>query len=209
MFFLDLGNRFRSAASWLYQAYLTVYGWVWPFSELSGPLYDLHLSLWYMADTFYQLDSWQRDIATLLSQVLSWGSIQSLIFSWLPELPSLISWFSDWRNYVFGVVGDWWSWTESNVHDWVDSRIQELRDIGADWDFFVNVTLPNLVSWTWLTYWWSSRLQEIQGLVDSGFAARESLWAGWNQWRDKVASLFEDPEAWLLARIESMIVRFW
>ena len=75
-----------------------------------------------------------------------------------------------------------------------------FTNLKAAWDTFWTVTFPTLVSWAWLTTWWNSRLEDIQGLINSAFTIREGLWTGWQDWRDKVVEFFTDPLEWLLAK---------
>ena len=57
--------------------------------------------------------------------------------------------------------------------------------------------------------WWRDRLLDVQGLINSAFVTRDSLWSGWQDLRDKVTEFFSDPEEWLYKAADRIIERFW
>ncbi len=204
-----LAAAFQSASSWLYQGYLTVHGWVWPFWLLGEPLYQLSALFTTLAGISAELTATVNELVRNLANALSWDGIQGLLRAWLPGLEGLVSWFTDWWSNVYNLVGSWWLGAQGEVRSWIAAGTQGLSELRAGWDNFQAIQLPELVSFSWLDTWWNDRLLDLQVLIDTAFTTRESLWSGWDQLRDKVTGLFRDPEAWLLDKIETMLARFW
>ena len=221
----------KSNEDYFYDAYSEVYGWVYPFWLLAYPLLYASRGFGWLAYYFSLFNNWLVWAAGEISDILSWASIKSLIRSWLPRLEDTVSWFLDWWNKVQSVVTSWWSATQTTVKGWISTAVQpfnamltawtsfwnstwpgwvtSFNSLKSSWDNFWAVTFPTMVSFTWLATWWNSRLLDIQGLIDSAFTVRTSLWAGWQDWRDRVAAFFTDPEDWLYKSVDRIIERFW
>ncbi|KKL06247.1 hypothetical protein LCGC14_2597960, partial [marine sediment metagenome] len=149
----------------------------------------------------------------------------------LPDLEDVVDWWGRWPTWVAQAINDWWSGTGTAVQDWIAVAIAELEGAWEDWLYFWNITwpawlaqfetlraswdnfwtglYPSLVSFTWLTTWWTSTMGEVQDLIDSAFTVRDSLWSGWQELRDQVVEFFTDPWAWLYNRFDDFIERFW
>jgi len=179
----------------------------------------------------YEFSAAMGNILTEIGKILSWDTIWSYILSYVPNLEAIRDWFYHWRDWVLQEVTGWWSATSTTVLGWIDAATQGLADLMAAWDNFRKVTFPEwtgrinslesgwsnfweitfptLVSFSWLSAWWSDKLLDIQSLIDSAFLARDSFWQGWQDWRDKVTEFFTDPEEWLYKAVDRIIERFW
>jgi len=230
-FFDLLRSWFIKAANVFLNLALDAYGW----PLVGGWLGDGFAALVDFASecayALWKASNWYEDTIELLQDILSWTAIKSYIRSWLYGIESVIEWFSDWWTWVGGRIDYWWSGVISDVQDMIDAATQgidaliaawdnfwtvtwpelldDIENLGAAWTNFWNITFPTLVSFTWLTTWWNSRLADISGLIDSGFTLRDSLWAGWQEIRDNVLEFFADPLKWLYDRLEDFMDRYW
>jgi hypothetical protein len=215
-------DALNDISSWFYEIYLDVYSWVWPFSLTA----NLFLYLCYLFNNlawyFNAFSSWVSDVQGKIGNFLSWSTIWSYILSYVPNLTQIRDWFYSWWTNVQSVVASWWSATSVTVQGWINTALQYVNSVATAWNNFWNnlwpqltisfnslksawdnfwtVTFPTLVSFSWLTTWWSSRLQDVQGLIGSAFTARASLWAGWQEMRDNVVNFFTDPVEFIWER---------
>ncbi|GAH38074.1 unnamed protein product, partial [marine sediment metagenome] len=63
-------------------------------------------------------------------------------------------------------------------------------------DFFT-ITLPNLLTFEWLSIWWNARLLDINSLIESWTVTLSPFWEGWQEIRESVFEFFTDPLTWL------------
>lgn len=202
-------EAFESIANTMLEVYETTKGWIWPFQLISNPFYWLYTFFHTLASLFGQFLDWVTALADQIKNVLSWESIKNLILSWLPGLDSLIAWFSDWKNKVWGAVEFWWEEISTTVLGWIDAAVEGLSDLKAAWDNFWTVTFPTLVSFDWLATWWGSQLPGIQSLIYSTLKT-------WFPFYDELASLwgeirafFADPLQWVYNKLDEFFERFW
>jgi len=210
------------ARDWLIAAFNIVSDWIWPLYLLANPLDWLQYAFSYLAFHFSNFAVWVNAIGDAFADILNWASIQSLIRSWLTDIEDAVSWFSNWWLEVRANINNWWSGTMSTVQGWIDLATQPFNSMLTAWtDFwnnlwpdlvnsvdgvwyawsnFWNNIYPSLVSFSWLTTWWNSRVADVQGLIDTAFTLRDSLWAGWQEVRDQVVEFFTDPWGWLYDR---------
>jgi len=208
LFFLDLSHEVRDWGSWAY--------WAADF------LVDIADAFAHLGVYFGDFNDWVEYAADVIGDILSWSSIRSLIRSWLYGIESALDWFQSWTTWVGQYITDWWAGILPYVLSYVDDAVEgldsliaawgnfwtvtfpqwtsKLDNLIADWDNFWTMTFPTLVSFTWLTTWWTSTIGEVQGLIDSAFTLRDSLWAGWQEMRDQVIEFFADPLEWLWER---------
>ncbi len=110
--------------------------------------------------------------------------------------------------------------TKAQIQSWVLTLLSPLQGLQAAWEDFFAHTLPSLWSWATHQAWWGQGdtsfptwWQVAQGTISDQTEVRiapvrdevnrqATLW-------DAVGQLLKDPEAWLLARLEQMVVRFW
>lgn len=201
---------FRSMAEWFYQAASNVAGWPILGEWLANPLWWLGNRCEGIANAFVNVrDLIDIEILPILRVVFTPSNILHYLGEWWdatarPWVESIIDWSLDHLG-IRDLAANWsnfWNTTWPELLTFVNN-------IRAQVDYFFRFTLPSLVSWQWLTDWWSGRLRDVNDLITSAFTLREDLWRGWADFRDDVAELFADPEDWLLKRIESMIERFW
>jgi len=185
------------------------------FSDLSDWTSEIAGWLWDAGNWYDYVEDW-------LAEILPWLDIKQMIRSWLYGIESLVSWFSNWYSTVLQLVNSWWTGTIATVQGWISVAVQPFNSmliawtdfwnnlwpeivstvssVSAAWDNFWNYTFPTLVSFAWLTSWWNARVQDVQGLINSAFTIRESLWSGWQELRDQVFEFFADPWQWLYDR---------
>ena len=219
------------AQDWLIEAFYTVSDWVWPFYLLATSLDWLQYAFGWLAYHFSNFSIWVSATGELVANILSWATLQGMIRSWLPGLETALAWFSNWWENVLAIVDNWWLARKSDVQDWINAAIAGAEGAGeawlnfwnnlwpdllatvnglsANWSDFWRVTFPTLVNFSWLTTWWNTKLSDIDNLIRTAFALRESLWAGWQDIKDQVIEFFADPWAWLYNKFDDFIERFW
>lgn len=179
----------------------------------------------------WKASQWYEDTIDLLSDILSWSSIQNYIRGWLEGIEEAIAWFSDAFSNVVSIIDAWWGSIQSTVQDWIAVATQGFDELKAAWDNFWTVTwpgllddiaglksewtnfwsitYPTLVSFTWLTSWWNDKLTDIQALINTAIQELAPFWEGWQEIRDQVMEFFADPLKWLYDRIEDFMDRYW
>ncbi len=180
-------------SAWFLSAHQEVSGWIWPFYYLQYPLYGLHSVSWSMLTPIAHFGDWADDVAAKVSQVLTLEQITAYFSAMLTYATAAWDWVQNATWNVWYIVEDWWSSTQFIVLGWIDTATEGLAGLLEAWDNFRVTTLPTLVSFTWLDTWWNGRLTEVSSLIDSWFKSYEPFWAGWQDFRDKVALFFEDP----------------
>lgn len=216
---------------WFHEAYLEVRGWIAPFSYLYPPLYYIYRSFYYLTLYFSDFNDWVDDIASQVTDILSWSTIRSYIRSWLPDLEDVIDWWDRWWKWVSQEIDDWWAVTWSGVRSWVYARIDDveelidsvelaLGELQADISYLLD-QIPSVNEiLSWFTNWWGSILSamvdwgaltatQIDTLIDSWFKSYQPFWEGWLDWKDKVTEFFTDPEDWLYKAVDRIFERFW
>lgn len=223
MRFLDwIIEELEDIADFFYDAYQEVKDWVYPFYYLKYPLYGIYGRFRWLADWFEDFNDWADDVAYEISHMITSWDIFTLLETWLDWAED--AWY--WVRYAFknvtDIVTDWWTGILPYVLDYIDSAVGGLADLAtiwdnfwtvtwpewissfdslkAEWDNFWTVTFPTLVSFAWLTTWWTSTMGDVLDLIDSAFTLRESLWTGWQEIRDQVLEFFNDPLEWLQVR---------
>ena len=110
-----------------------------------------------------------------------------------------------------------------DLRGWIDIAVQFPLDlisqveaglvtIRTEWDSFTGQlpAIDAVISWwgnwtgnvlTAVNSWWSARLLDVQGLINSAFVVREDLWTGWQDMRDQVVEFFTDPLGFLEGRL--------
>jgi len=216
MYFINkIVGYLRDASDWFYDIYLEVRGWVWPFYLIADFFYELCYLFYYLAGNFSDFGDWVDDIADQVADILSWSNIRSLIRSWLPDLEDAIEWWDRWWKWVGEEIDDWWrdkkhdvwGWIEE-AEDWLKGLIGSvetaLNTLKAAWDDFKGKipTIVEIIQWwrNWLgnvfaalIRWGFATLLDVAGLITTAFIERESWWAGWQDFRDKVVEFFTDP----------------
>jgi len=201
--------------------------WIWVGQEIDDWWSSTRITV---LDWISDLESWTqtqlnnlRDtVLLLISDIESWtltqiNSVRSAILTIISDLEAwTITEFNTVRDWILTLISDVSSWTITQI-DNVKSAI--LAIVGnlelwtrAEIDTIMAL-LSALIDWdaltAWITTWWNNRVTDIQGLIDSAFTLRESLWAGWQDWRDSVAEFFADPLEWLYTKMDEFFERFW
>ena len=199
----------NTAALWFKWVRDEVNGWVYPFSLLSSPFDNFYRTFYWIASLLTDAHTWAGTIAQMVSQGISWELVWSYILQRFPKLEELRDWFSYWWTWVDQRVTNWWAETKTGVISWINAAKDwawlwieylegRVNGLQVAWDSFVTTTLPTLPNWL-----------DIDELIKSWFTNLSPLWEGWQDWRDKVAEFFSDPEQWLYDRIDSFFERYW
>lgn len=215
-------SALNSVSSWFYEIYLDVNGWVWPFWQAAGFFYQISLLFNTLAWQFYYFWGWVDDVATKVAGILSWSTIWSYILSYVPNLTQIRDWFYGWSSNITSVITIWWYATQTTVTEGITAAVQpfnamltawnnfwnstwpqltsSFNGLKAAWDNFWRYTLPNIVSFDALEDWWNGRIGALQGLINSAFTTRASLWEGWQEVRTSVLTFFSDPVEYIWDR---------
>ena len=206
----------------LYKAYREIYDLGPPFWYFAWPFYLAADAVNRLGWAFYDFYFWVGEIQDRIQFVMTPSEYIGWIYSFWPLLSQIHDWFRDRINKIKEVVNEWWTATSSTVLDWIDTA-KAWAKIWIDWlDNRVSqleVRLDNLVIefpdvtellawfsnwpgnvWSIIDNWWISTMGEIQGLISSAFKEREPFWAGWQDFRDRVAEFFTDPVEFVWAR---------
>ncbi len=223
MWFLDnIVEWLDSVAGFFYDAYQEVRGWVWPFYYLQYPLYALYEAFWYITYYFGQFNEWLDWAAGRLAAIFSLEQITAYFRTWIDAAINAWNWVVNAFQNVWNIVDDWWSSAKYAVLAWIDDAklwFQALLDeanawlarLQSYWDSIAGKipTWDEVVTWwkSWpgqvwsvITSWWGGALLDVMGLIGTAFTERDSWWAGWEDFRDKVAEFFTDPLEFLLNR---------
>lgn len=209
-------------SDWFLDAYRTVNSWVWPFYYLSVPLYAIYQITYALLTPIAHFGDWAADVWSKVQAILTAEGILGLIKYWFPDLGNVIEWFINRWNWLISAVGAWWDATKTTVLGWIAAATEGLaalivwwdefwkitwpgwmssfNDLKSAWDNFWTVIFPDLVSFSWLTTWWNSRLADINDLIDSTlrdwFPFYDDLINIWNE----VLGFFVDPWEFLWNR---------
>jgi len=223
VWFLDsIIEWLESVADYFYDAYLEVNGWVWPFYLLAYPLYGLYWAFYMITFYFGQFNTWLDWAAKRIDTILSSWDIWSSFEPWFTAAANAWDWVVNASWNVWNIVDDWWSSAQVTVLAWInDTRLwfnallndtnSWLANLQSYWDSIAAKipTWDEVVNWwgNWwgnvalvINVWWTGALLEVAGLIATAFTERESFWAGWQDFRDKVAEFFADPLEFLLNR---------
>ncbi len=185
--------------------------WIWISQEID----DWWLSTRYVVLAWINdLESWTtaqlnsvRDwVLALISDVESWTltQINSVRVAILTIVSNLEAWtiteFNIVRDWVLVLIGGVESWTLTQINNVKSAILAIIGDLELWTQTEINTItalLSALIDWpaltAWITTWWNDRLFDISALIDSAFGLRDSLWAGWQDIRDRVFEFFEDP----------------
>lgn len=221
----------NSISDFFYSIYQTVQSWVYPFYYAAGFFYSLCTLFNDMAWAFYYFGQWAFNVASQITYILSWSTIQSYILWWLPNLQDISNWFYSWWSNVTSAITSWWSSTQYTVQGWIDiasswlqSQINTLNSLVASLQSQISYLLDQLPSIneiiSWFTDWWGNVLAaviawgaltatEISTLIDSKIKEWSPLLEGWLDWKDALIEFIQDPEQWFYDRLEEVFDRFW
>jgi hypothetical protein len=207
---------------WFYQLYLIAYYWVWPFNLVAESFYQLCTWFYSLAGKFGDFGVWVSATQARLADIVSFETLWTYVLKVFPNLVYLNTWWNNMWPWFLDCADDWWSSTQVTVQGWITaatagfaaltsawnqfttvtwpSWTSRLEVLKSAWDNFWTVTFPSLVSFTWLAAWWTARVLEVTGLINSAFTTREPFWAGWQDIKTTVLGFFANPFDFLWAR---------
>ena len=216
----------RRIVKYIYQVFADMALWCWAhdppfgwfgskFAIIYDHLTDLHYGLYLFAEDYESL--WEGILG-----IITESDVFSLLQTWLTYAEDAWYWVSNAFGNVLDIIWEWWPIALNYVISYVDAAVEGLDSLIATWDQFWTVTwpqwmslfegfkadwdnfwttiFPDLVSFTWLTTWWNSRVLEVQDLISTAVEGIEDLMMGWQEVRDKVIEFFNDPLEWLWTR---------
>lgn len=224
-------ERLNNVSDTFYQVYLDCFYTGFPLSIIGGFFYDLSVFFSNLAWYFYDFSLWVSDISTKVLSILDLKTINDYFWSYFIAAWNSWEWVKDAFTNVWNTVDDWWDSTKIVVYGWVsearqflqvqvDSISLSLNTLQISWDSFKAKipSIDNLLTWfagwqvavlTTINSWWSDKLLDIRGLINTAFLEYQPFWEGWQDWRDKVAEFFTDPEEWLYDKMDEWFERFW
>lgn len=211
----DIFSFVWDISDWFYSAYQEVKGWVWPFYYLQYPLYGLYQVFRSLLTPIAHFSDWTREVWSKVQEIFSLEQITAYFRTWIDYATAAYWWVVSAFWNVWNIVEDWWSSAKYVVLAWIDDAklwfqalLNEanawLAQLQADWDSIVGKipTWDEVGAWwsNWrgnvlatITGWWVGALLDVVGLIATAFIEREGFWAGWQDFRDKVADFFTDP----------------
>lgn len=159
-----------------------------------------------------------------IPEALSWSSILGSIRSTFPLIDEVVAWWATWITQVNAVIDARWEEFKTWLGDQLDAAVQTLIDVIDDvgkallalkgsWDDFAENTLPGLLTPQWITDffgegvgtirdWWAAAMEDVHAYVDARLSGISDVVL-------RLQDLVDDPEEWLLEKIESMLERYW
>lgn len=202
----------RDGVIWVEEVLLALAVWClgfgWPLEGLGSWFGDLAYGASNIAGFLSIVADWYDQIQSDIAKMLGWEGDIALWQSVVLTVFALIAWWLDWVHNVTGLVENWWETVKPALEDKIMDLRARLADQQVAWDRFWLITFPTLISWVSLEWWWGGKHQEISDEVDGKFI---KWFPFYNElaaiWAD-IKQLFDDPEKWLLDKIESMLARF-
>lgn len=228
MWFLDQIISWLTTIKFLFRdAYYEVTGWVYPFNQLAGPLWDIYYGFIYLVIYFRDFNDWVNDTVIKLTTILSYTNIYAYFEPYFTAALGAWNWIlnSAWNIWV--VVDSWWSSMSLTVQSWIDlakdmlllligGLESTLGTLQAAWDSFVGM-IPSISEiLSWFGNWWGWILARIiswgglpaaliQGLIDSTLLS-------WFPWYDTLVQIWNEIVAFFANPwdyIEAKFVNWW
>jgi len=232
MFFLDgIEEWLAVARDWFNEAYLEVKDWIVPFNYLADPLHWIYIAFTWLTELFGDFNDWVDDAASKIGEILSEVDIWSLFSVPIEWAQNAWEWVSNAWNNVWSEVESWWSSMVATVTGWIDAAVEGLSDLRvawdsfwtvtwpewtgnfswlqAAWDGFVTSTLPSLVGISWIWDWWSDRLLDIGGLIDSTLRVWFPMYDTFREIWDEIEAFFADPVEYVFNKLDDFFEREW
>ena len=230
-FVVSIIERLSEARDWLWSAQSEVAGWIFPFYYLSYPLYGLYVAFYYLVFYWDAFSDWLTWANTMLGDLPTVWTFWVYFQEWFEAGWNAWVWVINAIGNVRSVIDNWWTATMSDVQGWIEvarQRSQFWIDNLQDQITIINATLSglgglgtvvtDLLSWftdwpgnvsTVINTWWIGALQDVQGLINTGFTVREDYWRGWQDWRSQITEFFTDPEDQVIKLLERALTRLW
>ena len=195
---LSIGDWIEYAIDW---AIIQV-NWVWVWID------------WLWAQLELVPDKIAQSWANTAASILHWAAqLSATIYTEVGKVQAGLTALQSW------VTSAWAAWS-AQLNDWVAALLAPLQAAAAAWEQFKSSTLPGLLSFSWFTGWWGSTgitfdswwqvtRSNLADDTELGIAPIREEVQRHSDWLDGIKGLVADPEAWLLARLEDMVVRFW
>lgn len=168
--------------------------------------------------------AWSKAVAAWDKAVEIGQNLLSTIYSEVGKLANRIStWWSD--------LGEWWTTRQPIIQGWIDVARGWLNDrlnwvqggldqLRQKWDNFWTSTWPQLLRdfnalVVQVGNFFTQTLPRLAEKLDITKAFNDfrlewkDLFNFWSGFKDSIVAFFEDPEKWLLDKIEKMLARFW
>jgi len=218
-------------SGYFYDAYLEVRDWTWPLSYLQYPMYALYSAFLELLSPVANLGNWISGIEDQVSSFLDQSEILELLGTWINYAEDAWSWIEDAVPIIWYHVGSWWESMSLTVEGWIQAAKDYALDLVFDlqlqlwtlvgnWDDFWTTTLPSLISdlgglrsaWESFTSstlpglaTWTGVGDLVETTIRSFFPFYDELVSLWGEIREFAS----DPEAYLLAKIELLLIRYW
>ena len=221
-FVVSIIERLSEARDWLWDAYLEVRDWIFPFYYLQYPLYGLYVAFHYLVFYWDAFSNWLTWANTMLGDLPTVWTFWVYFQEWFEAGWNAWTWVINAIGNIWSIIDNWWTATMVDVQSWINEakqwtrlwidylqgQVDELRVMIQD----IPGAIPDLsIIWAWftdwtgnvlsvITSWWSGALLEVQALINSAFTVREDYWSGWQELRSQVTEFFSDPLTWLEQR---------
>uniref|UniRef100_A0A6M3XWG6 Uncharacterized protein n=1 Tax=viral metagenome TaxID=1070528 RepID=A0A6M3XWG6_9ZZZZ len=218
----DIFSLIWDISEWFYDCYIEANTWVYPFRYVATPFYYLYRSFWNLLTPIAQFSDWVYDVQQKVTGILSFADIWTEFSKWFKWAEWAWSWVLDASLIINYYISNWWSSASLTVQSWISEArtyaeslvagaMVIVTNLQAAWDAFKGKipSIDAVVAWwgNWsgellsvINTWWTGALLEVQVLINSAFTVRESLWSGWQDWRDQVIDFFTDPVEFLWAK---------
>lgn len=192
-----------------YDIYQEVKDWPDWANWIKHPFYSLYDAFYDLAKAFEDFDEWVDDVADRVRDILDFGDVWSYFRDWFEYAEDAWYWVRHAWDRVTNIVDDWWLVTSSIVGSWIVAATEGFDELKEAWDSFWHITLPDLLTFSFLTSWFEDRLLDIQDLIDAPVKTIMDILESWQEVRDSVLEFFSDPYQWIYDRLDEFFERFW
>jgi hypothetical protein len=231
MFFYYLQNFFGKISAQFATWALTAYGYGDLFAWIGDACVAISDFFAQVSGFFYDAWSWWDNLTDTIARFITQSWLYDFMSDPLAKINQLWTWFLDrWSNVEVIILG-WWEGTKTLVNDfiaaliaeataWITERLDELGVVKVAWDNFWTITWPVLQDnlspdaiWRSILYrleeWGIGKDQAMSDGMDAKINPLIAEVEHHTTWLDTIKELFEDPEEWLVKKIEAMLERFW
>ena len=202
-------DKLNDISDQFYQLYVDCFYQGFPLEIIGDWFYYLSILFNHLAWRFSDFSLWVSDISTKVANILDLHTINDYFWDYFYAAWAAYEWVKSAFTNILNTVDDWWDSTKVTVFGWISDAKQFLQaqinsvslslvTLQVSWNNFLTTTLPNLAF-----------LTEVDSLIKSWFTNYIPFWEGWQDWKDKVAEFFTDPEQWLYDKMDEWFERFW
>lgn len=197
------------ARDWLYDAYVEVSGWIFPFFYLATPFWWLYNVFKWLAEKFVEFDEWLVWAWDRIKEILSEIDIWNILSTPIRWAETAWNWIVNSVSNIWTIITDWWGVVSSTVLGWIDTardwlldRIDDVKALAdKTWSNLTNfftVTLPQLVGWG-----------ELDSIIISTLRTWFPMYNNFCYFWDSIEEFFADPLEWIYNKLEEFFERFW